>query len=55
MDPGNREGYPKYINFTLYILAEIDIAAADLAEVLGMAIGLHLLTGIPLLYGVHPQ
>jgi manganese transport protein len=52
MDPGNREVYPKYINFTLYILAEIDIAAADLAEVLGMAIGLHLLTGIPLLYGV---
>ncbi len=48
----NREVYPKYINFALYILAEIAIAATDLAEVLGMAIGLHLLTGIPLLYGV---
>lgn len=48
----NREVYSKYINFALYILAEIAIAATDLAEVLGMAIGLHLLTGIPLLYGV---
>lgn len=48
----NRESYPKYINFILYILAEIAIAATDLAEVLGMAIGLHLLTGIPLLWGV---
>ena len=36
----------------LYILAEIAIAACDLAEVLGMAIGLNLLLGIPLLYGV---
>jgi manganese transport protein len=48
----NREVYPKYINFPLYILAEIAIAATDLAEVLGMAIGIHLLTGIPLIYGV---
>ncbi len=48
----NRESYPKHINFILYILAEIAIAATDLAEVLGMAIGLHLLTGIPLLWGV---
>ena len=48
----NRESYPMYINFVLYILAEIAIAATDLAEVLGMAIGLHLLTGIPLLWGV---
>jgi manganese transport protein len=48
----NREAYPKYINFVLYILAEIAIAATDLAEVLGMAIGLHLLTGIPLTWGV---
>ncbi len=48
----NREAYPKYLNFVLYILAEIAIAACDLAEVLGMAIGLHLLTGIPLIWGV---
>ncbi|HEX5024161.1 MAG TPA: Nramp family divalent metal transporter [Agriterribacter sp.] len=48
----NRETYPRHINFILYILAEIAIAATDLAEVLGMAIGLHLLTGIPLLWGV---
>lgn len=48
----NRETYPKSINFILYLLAEIAIAATDLAEVLGMAIGLHLLTGIPLIWGV---
>jgi manganese transport protein len=36
----------------LYILAEIAIAATDLAEVVGMAIGLHLLTGLPLIWGV---
>jgi manganese transport protein len=48
----NREAYPKYINIILYILAEIAIAATDLAEVLGMAIGIHLLTGIPLTWGV---
>jgi manganese transport protein len=48
----NRETYPKYINLVLYILAEIAIAACDLAEVLGMAIGIQLLTGMPLLYAV---
>ena len=48
----NREIYPAYINIPLYILAEIAIAACDLAEVLGMAIGLELLTGLPLVYGV---
>src|SRR5436190_18115243 len=48
----NRETYPKYINLVLYVLAEIAIAACDLAEVLGMAIGIQLLTGIPLLYAV---
>ena len=47
-----RKHYGKYTNFTLYILAEIAIAATDLAEVLGMAIGLNLLFGIPLLYGI---
>lgn len=48
----NREVYPRGVNFILYILAEIAIAACDLAEVLGMAIGLNLLLGIPLLWGV---
>jgi manganese transport protein len=48
----NRETYPKYINLCLYTLAEIAIAACDLAEVLGMAIGIQLLTGIPLLWAV---
>jgi manganese transport protein len=48
----NREAYPKYVNFALYIFAEIAIAATDLAEVLGMAIGIHLLTGLPLIWGV---
>lgn len=48
----NRETYPRAVNFMLYILAEIAIAATDLAEVLGMAIGLQLLTGLPLVWGV---
>ena len=48
----NRKAYPKVINFVLYILAEIAIAACDLAEVLGMAIGIQLLTGLPLVWGV---
>jgi manganese transport protein len=48
----NREAYPRTINFCLYILAEIAITACDLAEVLGMAIGIQLLTGLPLIYGV---
>jgi manganese transport protein len=48
----NREVYPRGINFILYILAELAIAACDLAEVLGMAVGLNLLLGIPLLWGV---
>ncbi|MHA4807671.1 Nramp family divalent metal transporter [Flavitalea flava] len=48
----NREVYPRYINIALYVLAEIAIAACDLAEVLGMAIGIQLLTGLPLVYGV---
>lgn len=48
----SRESYPPFINIVLYILAEIAIAACDLAEVLGMAIGLELLFGIPLIWGV---
>ena len=48
----NRETYPKAVNFVLYLLAEVAIAACDLAEVLGMAIGIQLLTGLPLIWGV---
>ena len=38
----SRETYSKPINISLYFLAEIAIASCDLAEVLGMAIGLQL-------------
>ena len=48
----SRETYPKFINYILYFLAEIAIAACDLAEVLGMAIGINLLFNIPLIEGV---
>src|SRR6188768_2197895 len=48
----NRETYPKKMNFILWVLAEIAIAACDLAEILGMAIGIQLLTGLPLIWGV---
>ncbi len=48
----SRASFPKHVNFTLWILAELAIAACDLAEVLGMAIGLQLLFGLPLIWGV---
>jgi manganese transport protein len=48
----NREAYPRYVNLALYLLAEVAIAACDLAEVLGMSIGIQLLTGLPLIWGV---
>lgn len=48
----NRETYPPLTNFCLYVLAELAIAACDLAEVLGMALGIQLLTGLPLIWGV---
>lgn len=48
----SRSSYPPVVNFFLWILAEIAIAACDLAEVLGMAIGLQLLFGLPLIWGV---
>lgn len=48
----SREQYPRKINFALYGLAEVAIAACDLAEVLGMAIGLQLLFGMPIMVGV---
>lgn len=48
----SRRSYNRGVNFALWILAEIAIAACDLAEVLGMAIGLQLLFGLPLIWGV---
>jgi manganese transport protein len=48
----SRETYPKAVNRVLWFLAEIAIAACDLAEVLGMAIGLKLIFGLPILWGV---
>lgn len=47
-----RETYPPPVNFALYLLAEAAIAACDLAEVVGSAIALKLLFGLPLLIGV---
>src|SRR5260370_930991 len=47
-----REAYPRYISLCLWALCEVAIAACDLAEVLGAAIGLNLLFGLPLLAGV---
>jgi manganese transport protein len=48
----SRQQYPSWINVPLYVLAEIAIAATDLAEIIGMAIGLNLLFDLPLMYGV---
>jgi len=47
-----REQYSKPVNIALWIFAEIAIAACDLAEVIGSAIALQLLFGIPLIVGV---
>lgn len=44
--------YPRWANFPLWILAEIAIAACDLAEIVGMAIGLNLIFGLPLIWGI---
>jgi len=46
-----RDHYAKPIVWFLWVLCEIAIAACDLAEVVGSAIGLQLLFGIPLLWG----
>jgi manganese transport protein len=46
------ELYGKRASFVLWLLAEVAIAACDLAEVIGSAIALQLLFHIPLFYGV---
>ncbi|WP_395626131.1 Nramp family divalent metal transporter [Daejeonella sp.] len=48
----SRNTYPAYINYPLYALAQIAIIACDLAEIIGMAIGLNLLFGLPLIWGI---
>ncbi|HET7154658.1 MAG TPA: Nramp family divalent metal transporter [Hyphomicrobiaceae bacterium] len=47
-----RDHYSRPVSFGLWILCEIAIAATDLAEVLGSAIALNLLFGLPLFWGV---
>ena len=47
-----RDYFSPRINFCLWVICEIAIAACDLAELLGSAIALQLLFGIPLLWGV---
>jgi manganese transport protein len=48
---GCRREYPRPVSVALWILAEIAIAATDLAEIIGTLIGLNLLFGLPLLWG----
>jgi len=47
-----RERFPKPVAYPLWLLAEVAICATDLAELIGTAIALELLFGIPLIYGV---
>src|SRR5205814_8627063 len=47
-----RDYYPRALVWPLWLLCEVAIIACDLAEVLGAAIGLKLLFGIPLIFGV---
>src|SRR5436309_953000 len=47
-----RDAYPRWASWPLWAISEIAICATDLAEVIGTAIGLNLLFGIPLELGV---
>jgi manganese transport protein len=47
-----RDGYSRPVSFTLWVLCEIAIVACDLAEVIGSAIALNLLFGLPLVVGI---
>jgi manganese transport protein len=47
-----RDAFPRWVSRPLWLLAELAICATDLAEVIGTAIGLNLLFGIPLEIGV---
>ena len=47
-----RDAFPRPISWILWALAELAIVATDIAEVIGTAIGLQLLFGLPLAIGV---
>src|SRR5467141_3321687 len=47
-----RDHYSRPVSFFLWVICEIAIAACDLAEVIGSAIALNLLFGIPLAWGI---
>ncbi|HEV2839833.1 MAG TPA: Nramp family divalent metal transporter [Chthoniobacterales bacterium] len=47
-----RDHYSKPVSFCLWVICELAIAACDLAEVIGSAIALNLLFGLPLIWGV---
>jgi manganese transport protein len=47
-----RDAFPRWTSWPLWIITEIAICATDLAEVIGTAIGLNLLFGVPLELGV---
>src|SRR5262245_18676828 len=52
LDQACRDSYSRPTTIVLWILCEIAIAACDLAEVVGAAIALNLLFGLPLVWGV---
>jgi manganese transport protein len=47
-----RDHYSPAVSFILWVLCELAIAACDLAEVIGSAIALNLLFGLPLMWGI---
>lgn len=47
-----RDAFPRPVAYTLWFMAELAIIATDIAEVIGTAIGLNLIFGIPLELGV---
>src|SRR4029077_4201797 len=52
LDQACRDSYSRPTTIVLWVLCEIAIAACDLAEVIGAAIALNLLFGLPLIWGV---
>jgi len=47
-----RDHFSRPVSFALWVLGEVAIAACDLAEVIGSALALQLLVGLPLIWGV---
>ena len=48
----SKKAYPDWVNIPLYVLAQTAIVACDLAEIIGMAIGLNLLFDLPMIWGI---